>query len=152
MISLQIEFVERRQQLGHRANALISHVDAIIDGQRDQPGVQTGPQTLLSDLIAAHDFQLIETLQELQQGLQTSVRYVATSQNQTVNVLTAVRKVLNEIENVGIVGVQQAKGVEASALQRLKVVHLHLVAAATARCRGGRGSALVSRNITGRRY
>ncbi len=53
MVGLQVELVERGEELGDGADALVSHVDAVVDGDRDQAGVQGGPQALLSDLVAA---------------------------------------------------------------------------------------------------
>ncbi len=53
VVGLQVELVERGEELGDGADALVSHVDAVVDGDRDQAGVQGGPQALLSDLVAA---------------------------------------------------------------------------------------------------
>ena len=52
VIRLQVELVQRRQELRHGADALVGHVDAVIDGDGDEPWVQAGPQPLLGDFVA----------------------------------------------------------------------------------------------------
>lgn len=128
MVGLKVELVECRKELGDGAHALVGHVDAIVDGQGHQARMQAGPQPLLRDLVAANDLQLVETLEELQQRLQSSVRDVAASEDQAVDALAAMREILDEVEHIRVVGVQETEGVEAAALQGLEVVLLHLLA------------------------
>ena len=79
VISLQVELVQVGQQLGDGADALVSHVDAVRQGEADQPGVEAGPEALLGDLVTAVDLQGVERLQELHQSLQAAVSQVATT-------------------------------------------------------------------------
>ena len=65
MIGLKIELVERRYKLSNGANALIGHVDTVIDGQRGQPRMKAGPQSLLGDFIATGNLQFVESLEKL---------------------------------------------------------------------------------------
>ena len=49
---------------------------------------------LFRDLIAAGNLQLVQSLQELHEGLQTPVRNVAAAQDERVDMFGTVRKVL----------------------------------------------------------
>ena len=49
---------------------------------------------LFRDLIAASNLQLVQSLQELHEGLQTPVRNVAAAQDEWVDMFGTVRKVL----------------------------------------------------------
>ena len=62
MIGLQVEFVERWEELCHGADALVCHVDAVVDGDGDEARVQRGPEALLRDFVASRNLQLEETL------------------------------------------------------------------------------------------
>ena len=126
VIGLQVELVEGGEELGDGADALVGHVDAVRQGEADQPGVEAGPEALLGDLVTAVDLQGVERLQELHQSLQASVSEVTTPQTEThpvshslspfllsslpqcVDVLGTVRVILNEVENISIVGIQEA--------------------------------------------
>ena len=66
MVGLEVELVEGRQELGDGADALVCHVDAVVDGQGHEAGVERRPEALLCDFVAANDFQLVEALKELQ--------------------------------------------------------------------------------------
>ena len=52
MVGLQIEFVEGGEELRDGADALVRHVDAVVDRHGHQSGVQAGPKPLLRYLIA----------------------------------------------------------------------------------------------------
>ena len=77
MVGLEVELVESGEELGDGADALVSHVDAVRQGEADQPGVEAGPEALLGDLVTAVDLQGVERLEELHQRLQTSISQVA---------------------------------------------------------------------------
>ena len=62
VVGLQVELVERGQELRHRADALVRHVDAVVDGDGDEARVQRGPEPLLRDLVAAGNLQLEKAL------------------------------------------------------------------------------------------
>ena len=51
VVGLQVELVEGGQKLRHRADALVRHVDAVVDGDGDEARVQRGPQALGCDSI-----------------------------------------------------------------------------------------------------
>ena len=76
VVGLQIELVERGQELRDGADALVGHVDAVVDGDGDEARVQRGPQPLLRDLVTAGDLQLEEALQELHQRLESAVAVI----------------------------------------------------------------------------
>ena len=96
VISLQVELVQVGQQLGDGTDALVSHVDAVLHSiqgsvyityryryrylhsEADEARREAGPESLLRDLVAAVDLEAVEALQELHEGLQASVRHVAT--------------------------------------------------------------------------
>ncbi len=52
VVGLQVELVERREELGDGADALVRHVDAVVDGDGDEARVEGGPQALLGDFVA----------------------------------------------------------------------------------------------------
>ena len=54
MVGLEVELVERRKELRHCAHALVRHVDAVVDGQGHQAGVQRRPETLTNGDRSAH--------------------------------------------------------------------------------------------------
>ncbi len=125
MIGLQVELLEGGEELGDGAHALVGHVDAIVDRERDEPGVEARPESLLRDLVATGDLQPDETLQELHERLETPIADVAASQNQPLDARRTVREVLDEVEDVRVVGIEEAEGVEAAHLERGEVVVLH---------------------------
>ena len=57
---LEVELVQRRQQLSDRTDALVRDVDAVVDGDGDEAGVQGRPQALLGNLVAAWNSKGIE--------------------------------------------------------------------------------------------
>ena len=57
MICLKVELIERRQELSDGADAFVSYVDAVADGQTDETGMEAGPETLLRDLVTTVYFQ-----------------------------------------------------------------------------------------------
>ena len=73
VVGLQVELVERGQELRHGADALVRHIDAVVDGDGDEAWVQRGPEPLLRDLVAAGNLQLEKALQELHQRLESAV-------------------------------------------------------------------------------
>ena len=79
VVGLQVELVQGGEELGDGTDALVSHVDAVRQGEADQPGVEAGPEALLCDLVTAVDLQGVERLQELHQSLQAAVSQVATT-------------------------------------------------------------------------
>ena len=62
MICLKVELIERRQELSDGADAFVSYVDAVADGQTDETGMEAGPETLLRDLVTTVYFQWVEGL------------------------------------------------------------------------------------------
>ena len=54
VVGLQVELVERGEQLGDGADALVRHVDAVGDGEGDEAGVEGGPEALLGHLDKGH--------------------------------------------------------------------------------------------------
>lgn len=50
VVGLQVELVERGEQLGDGADALVRHVDAVCDREGDEAGVEGGPEPLLGHL------------------------------------------------------------------------------------------------------
>ena len=56
MVGLEVELVQGGEELGDGADALVRHVDAVADGQADQPRLEAGPETLLSDLVTSINF------------------------------------------------------------------------------------------------
>lgn len=55
-------------------------------------------------------------LEELHDGLQASVTDVAASEDEAVNARGPVREILDEVENVRIIGIQQANRIKAAQL------------------------------------
>lgn len=53
VIRLQVELVERGEELSDGADAFVGYVDAVIDRDRDETGMKTRPQTLLRYFVAA---------------------------------------------------------------------------------------------------
>ena len=49
MVGLEVELVECWQELCHCADTLVCHVDAVVDGEGDETGVERRPKTLLGD-------------------------------------------------------------------------------------------------------
>ena len=78
--------------------------------------METRPQSLLGYLITASDLQLDQTLQELHQGLEAAISDVATPEDDPLYIGDSVGKILNEVKDVRVVSVQEAKGVESSKL------------------------------------
>ena len=56
MVGLEVELVESGEELGDGADALVSHIDAVTDGQTDQTRMEARPEALLSDLITSINF------------------------------------------------------------------------------------------------
>ena len=77
MVGLEVELVESGEELGDGADALVSNIDAVSDGEADEAGGEAGPETLLRDLVTPVDLQRVERLEELHQRLQTSISQVA---------------------------------------------------------------------------
>ena len=77
MVGLEVELVESGEELGDGADALVSNIDAVSDGEADEAGVEAGPETLLRYLVTPVDLQRVERLKELHQRLQTSISQVA---------------------------------------------------------------------------
>ena len=72
----------------------------IINVQAGYHRMLAGPDTLFRDLIAAGNFHFVKALKEFHDGLQASVRNVATTENQALNSRGSMGKILNEVENV----------------------------------------------------
>ena len=47
VVGLQVELVEGGEELRDCADALVGHVDAVVDGHGDEARVQRGPQALV---------------------------------------------------------------------------------------------------------
>ena len=78
MVGLEVELVESGEELGDGADALVSNIDAVSDGEADEAGGEAAPQPLLRDLVTAVDLEAVEALEELHQGLEPPVRHVTT--------------------------------------------------------------------------
>ena len=52
VVRLEIELVERRQQLRNGADRVVGHVDTVVDAERNDFRVEAGPEAGLGDLIA----------------------------------------------------------------------------------------------------
>ena len=145
VVRLQIELVERGQELGDGADTLVGHVDAVVDGDAHEAGMKGRPQALLGDLVAASNLQLVEALQELQESLQATVAYVATTQGEAVEMFAAVGKVLDEVKDVGVVSVQEDGALEAAELEGEEIVLLHVLSQGVVVGPGTNGATLEDR-------
>ena len=65
MVGLEIELVEGGEELGDGADALVGDIDTVRHGEADQTRVETGPESLLCNLIAAVELETVEGLKEL---------------------------------------------------------------------------------------
>ena len=68
VISLQVQLVEGWQELRDGCHCLIGDIDTVRDREGDNPRAETCPETSVCDVIAAGEFQLVQTL-ELVKGL-----------------------------------------------------------------------------------
>ena len=62
MVGLQVELVERGEELGHGADALVRDVDAVVDRHGDKARVETRPQTLFRYFVAAYRIKCPELI------------------------------------------------------------------------------------------
>ena len=66
-------------QLGISIHIVIVYHYRYLHSEADEARGEAGPESLLRDLVAAVDLEAVEALEELHEGLQASVRHVATS-------------------------------------------------------------------------
>ena len=68
--------------------------------------MEARPEALFRDFVTARNLKFVQSLKEFHNGLEATITNVTTSQNETLNARSSMWKALNEIKDIGIVGIQ----------------------------------------------